>query len=462
MPFNSFENYPMSWKPVLYKKSKALYKELSQILEEDIKSGALLPGTKLPPQRELADFLDINVSTVSKAFKACELKGLLSATMGSGTFVSYDALSNAYLLPFHKVETVIDMGATLPEPSSYDFILPFFRQMLTESDAEKWFHYQRSDSSYWQKDAAVHLMKKNGLETSAEQVLFSCGGQNAITASLAALCRHGDKIGTDPHIYSGLKTAAAMLGIQLVPIRQSKGEMDTAALQDACKNEGIKGIYIIPDCQNPTTATISDEKRREIAQTAREQSIFILEDATYHFISRKKTIPVASLAPERTIYIASMSKCMAPGLRLAFLSVPPAYKKPFMNALYNMNISVVPFMAELCARLIASGQAEVLFSEHRRKTAERNRLVDRYLKDYKCLGTEDCIFRWLLLPDGISGNTFEQMALEQGVMVYAAERFAVGNTPPAHAVRLSVCAPASMDELKRGLQILKRLLKALE
>jgi DNA-binding GntR family transcriptional regulator len=67
-------------------------------LEQDILSGVLLPRTKLPPQRELADYLDLNLSTISKAFKVCELKGLLSTFVGSGTFVSYDTLSNAYLL----------------------------------------------------------------------------------------------------------------------------------------------------------------------------------------------------------------------------------------------------------------------------------------------------------------------------------------------------------------------------
>ena len=94
MPINSFTDYPMSWKPEISRTSKSLYRALAQQLEQDIISGELLPGTKLPPQRELADFLDMNVSTVSKAFKACEINCLLSATKGSGTFVSYVSLSN--------------------------------------------------------------------------------------------------------------------------------------------------------------------------------------------------------------------------------------------------------------------------------------------------------------------------------------------------------------------------------
>ena len=69
MSVNSFEGYYMSWKPEINKSDKALYRSLAAKLESDIKNGILMPGTKLPPQRELADFLDLNLSTVSKAFK---------------------------------------------------------------------------------------------------------------------------------------------------------------------------------------------------------------------------------------------------------------------------------------------------------------------------------------------------------------------------------------------------------
>ena len=118
MPFNSFDDYPLTWRPVLDKSQRALYRELAAQLETDIHNGIVKPGTKLPPQRELADYLDINVSTVSKAFRLCEQKGLLSAAVGSGTFVSYDALTSVRLLHDHKDSQIIDMGSTVPESSA--------------------------------------------------------------------------------------------------------------------------------------------------------------------------------------------------------------------------------------------------------------------------------------------------------------------------------------------------------
>lgn len=461
MPINSFENYPLTWKPAIDKTVKSLYHDLAEQLELDIVNGTLLPGTKLPPQRELADYLDINVSTVTKAFRVCEQKGLLSAKVGSGTFVSFDARSNAYLLSDSKPQGLVEMGATIPEPASYDPLMAQIKSMVQESDFSKWFSYSRPNDELWQKDAAVNLMRKSGYVTNADRILFSNGGQNAITAILAGLCNRGDRIGADPHTYPGLKTAASMLGIQLVAIKQKDGEMDGDALISACKNENLKGIYLVPDYHNPTTHRMSLSRRKVLARIAKQFSIFIIEDATYPLLCREIVPAVASYAPEQVIYIASVSKSMGPGLRLAYISVPEQYKTLLSNALYNMNISVSPFMAELAARMIVSNRIDTIIENHRSKTIERNQLVNQYLSEYDCRGDESCIFRWLKLPAKISGAQFESMALEQGVQVYAAERFAVGNSIPEKAVRVSVSAPEDMAELEKGLIILQRLLQSI-
>lgn len=451
----------MTWKPVIDRTIKPLYLSLANQLEQDIINGSIIPGTKLPPYRELADFLDINFSTVAKAFKVCLLKGLLSTTVGSGTFVSFDALSNAYLLAEGRPKNLIEMGATIPEPSSYEPLMLLFKNMMNEADFAKWFSYSRPNDVLWQKDAAVKLMAKGGYITDIETILFANGGQNAITAILAGLCKHGDKIGTDPHTYPGLKTTASMLGIQLVPIKHTDGEMDEHSLINACKNENLKGIYLIPDNQNPTTHKMSLARRKALAQTAKEHNIFIIEDAAYHLMCEKPIPAVASFAPEQTIYIASLSKTIGPGLRLAYVSAPKQYKKPLSNALYNMNISISPLMAELAARMIVSKNIDTIIDSHRQNTILRNKLVNDYLAGYDCRGENTCIFRWLILPSNISGAGFERLALDDGVQVYAAERFTVGNSIPEKAVRISICAPETIEELEQGLKVLKKLLDSL-
>lgn len=451
----------MSWRPSIDKTKKPIYQELAKQLKQDIVNGVLLPGAKLPPQRELADYLDLNLSTISKAFKMCVLNGLLSTSVGSGTFVSYDALSNAYLLEDAKPKNLIEMGATLPDNASYEPLLLQLKSMLQETDYEKWFGYGRAGENLWQKDAAVQLIRRGGYETTVDHILFANGGQNAIAATLASLCRPGDRIGADQHTYAGLKTVAAMLSLQVVPIKSDNNEMSSEAFEYACKNENIKGIYLIPDYHNPTTSRMSVENRKKFAEIAKKYDMFIIEDATYHLHNEKPLPAIASFAPDQVIHIASLSKSIAPGLRLAYVAVPVRFKELIARALYNLNISVSPLLAELTARIIVSNQFEDLIEKHREQAIRRNQMVNRYLADYTCLDAKTGIFRWLLLPGKITGAEFEMLAAQHGVQVYSAERFVVGNSCPERAVRVAVCAPETLEELEEGLIILKRLLNNL-
>lgn len=457
MPINSFDDYPMSWRPTLDKRGRCLYQRLAAQLEADIQTGVLKPGTKLPPQRELADFLDVNVSTVTKALKQCAMKGLLSSTVGSGTFVAYDALTGARLLSEHPREQIIDMGATVPEPSGNEILLTHLRELVGEADADTLFRYHPQGSDEWQKDVAVQVFQHCGHTADREQVLFSPGGQNALTAILAALFRRGEKIAVDAHTYPGIKTAAAMLGVQLVPIPQDMAGMGPAALEAACKKDKIAGIYCIPACHNPTTITMPQQRRQEIARIAERYDCILIEDGTYQLTVGEEP-SISDQIPDRSIYIASLSKAIAPGLRMAYLSVPLRCKSAVADALYSLNVAVVPMMAELAARILVSGQFEMILENHKKHTAARSAIVERYFPKEICRGADTDIFRWLLLPKQFTGAAFERLALEHGVQVYAAEKFTVGKTPPAHAARLSICAPETLEELEQGMRILARLL----
>ena len=457
MPFNSFEDYPMSWRPRLDKNTRGLSRALARQLSEDIRSGVLRPGTKLPPQRELADFLDVNVSTVSKAFKLCALQGLLSATVGSGTFVSYDALCSGNLLLEPGKAPVIDMGPTAPEPSANELLRRRTREMLSSPEAGRLFSYRAPGADEWQRDAAAALMADCGHQTSRERVLFAGGGQNALTAVLAAMFRRGDKIAVDDHTYPGIKTAAAMLGIQLVPVAGQPDGMDTQMLKALCGAEKIQGVYLIPACHNPTTVRLSGEKREQIAEIVRESGCRLIEDGTYQILEEGGR-SISDLVPEQSAFIVSLSKGIAPGLRLAYLSVPEAWKEAAADALYSLNVATAPLMSELAARLIVSGEYREILELHRRRTRERNKIVDRYFSKDVCRGGDRDIFRWLRLPSEATGTEFERRARARGVRVFGAERFAVGNTAPQRAVRLSICAPATPEEMEAGLQTLASLL----
>ncbi len=459
MPVNSFTDYPMSWQPDLKETNSPLYLAIAARLEEDIKSGLLLPGTKLPPQRELADYLDVNVSTVSRAFKLCEQKGIICATVGSGTFVSADSGVNAFLLPADDAAKVIEVGSAFPDATANEEISAQLKKMLAEPGFGKLFQYGRPAGTDWQKEAAAELIRKTGYDVDPKKILLAGGGQNAIAAVLSSLFKPGDRIGTDPVTYPGIKTAANMLGIQLVPLKHENDEVTPEGLLYACKNEKIKGLYLIPDYHNPTTHTMSLAARKNIAAAAKDHDLLIIEDAILSLMHSAPPPPIAAFAPENTLYISSVSKVLAPGLRLAFIATPDACRKKLSDALYNINISLSPLLTELSARLIKNGTADKIIARHRAHVREQNAVVDRYLSPYAVLGGPESIFRWLLLPERFSGESFEAKAYRAGVQVYAAERFAVGSAKPPRAVRLAVTAPENKERLAEAMRILHALLE---
>ena len=269
MPVNSFDNYPMTWKPNITKKKGSLYKTLSDLLEEDIKNGILKPGDKLPPQRELADFLDVNLSTISRTFKLCEQKGLISGEVGRGTYISSDANVNSTLLNPANTKNLIEMGAIYPPYEQNKYIIKFIENMLRQPNSDKFLEYSSPCGTLAQRSSGVKWLKNLNLNITEENILLASGGQNALCSILSSLFQSGDRIGTDPLIYSGVKTLAKMLGIQLVPIMQEMNEMSPSALKNYCRNNELKGIYLIPDYQNPTTHSMSLKTRNEIVDIAK-------------------------------------------------------------------------------------------------------------------------------------------------------------------------------------------------
>ena len=454
MPVNSFETYPMSWKPA-WNKERPLYQSLAKRLEDDIRSGALLPGTKLPPQRELADFLDINVSTVSQAFRICSDKGLLTSVTGSGTFVAYDAMTNLSLAP-DGTEPLIELASMMPETIAVDGVVASLQSMLAEEKAPAFFQYG-SGRAAWRRLAALDLLRRAGA-VGKEGAVAANGGQNAIVASLLALCRPGDRLGVDPLVYSGLKQAARLLGVRLVPVAQERGEMSADGIRYAVQNHQIKGLYVVPDFQNPTAHVMSEQGRCMIAQIAEDEGLFIIEDGVARLMASDPLPTIQSLAPERTFFILSLSKVLLPTLRMAYILCPPAYTDALQDIVQSLHLSQSELLAELTARLLVSGAADALIAARREGAARRNAIAEEILKGYTPLGSSECLSRWLVLPEGLTGTQAEAEARRRGVAVYGDAHFAVGPASRQHGLRLAVTAPAADDELAEGLRRLKSIL----
>lgn len=189
MPINSFENYPMSWKPVITDRKGAIYTQLAEQLAGDIRNGLLKPGDKLPPQRELADYLDVHLSTVTRAYKLCEEQGLICAKVGQGTFISSDVNTSDTLLYSNEEVNVIQLGTVLPPYNGNVKVIEFIKELLSQPDIQHFLEYRSPTGTYVQRKNFSTWAHTVNISAAPENILFAAGGQNAICATILGLFR---------------------------------------------------------------------------------------------------------------------------------------------------------------------------------------------------------------------------------------------------------------------------------
>ena len=456
MPVNSFENYPMNWKPDKELLKFPVYISLAELLEQDIMSGRLPANTQLPPQRELADFLDVNLSTITRAFKRCETKGLIYAIIGKGTFVSPNAALPVLDIP--ENHPYIELGPIRPYYQFNADVADAARRILQGTYSDKLFEFELTSGNNRHRKIAATWLAEFQITTSDDHIILASGTQNALAIALLSLFKAGDKIITDVYTYSNFISLANQLGIQLISAAADHEGMLPEDLEKQCKLMDIKGIYLMPSYHNPTSITMSSRRRQEISRVIKEQDITLIEDDTYGFMTKDKLPPLATLIPENTIYVHGLSKSLSAGLRIAYVVVPDKYQKLFYATANNITLKIPLLNAEIASELIASGTAKEIIKKKCMLSEERNRLYAKYFPEYISENPYG-FFQWLPLPDGTDGYHFEVQAGKLGVKVLCSDRFAVGDTSNFSAIRIATCSPWTIGELETGLKIIRQIIE---
>jgi DNA-binding transcriptional MocR family regulator len=231
------------------------------------------------------------------------------------------------------------------------------------------------------------------------------------------------------------------------------------SLENTCKKYQIKGIYLMPNMQNPTAAVMSTERKQAIADIILRYGLTLIEDDIYNFTNTKERTALSTLVPDNGIFICGISKALLPGLRIAFTVVPEQLLYKFIQTVTSTVWMAPPLSSELVTRLIESGAAVEIVNKKRQVLAHRLQLAKAILKGFSFHTTESSMFLWLTLPEGWSCGDFENTALMNKVRVISAYKFYVGNQQPPNAVRISLGAVKNDEQLVKGLNVLVRILK---
>jgi len=155
-----------------------------------------------------------------------------------------------------------------------------------------------------------------------DTVLVCPGIHSALVALVSQLARPGETICLDTLAYPGIKAIASQLGVRLQPLPRDEEGPLPHAFEALCKTEKPGALYCNPTLQNPSTLTLSVQRREALADVALRYSVPIIEDDAYGWLPTNKPVALASLAPELTWYVTGFSKTLGAGLRVAYLRAP--------------------------------------------------------------------------------------------------------------------------------------------
>ena len=450
------------WTPNLTGRSGPRYRAIADSLTDDVRAGRLREGTRLPTHRDLADALRVTVGTVSRAYSEAGRRGLIKGEVGRGTFVRREQPEPFdFGMPAREEPSLIDLSLNFPVSEAEDRPLRRGLEALSKDPRlGRLLEYLPHAGRPRHREAGAAWAARAGLEARAEQIIVCNGAQHGMAIALAALASPGDVVLAEALTYPVFKTLAALLHLKVVGLPMDDDGLQPDALEAACKGGAAKILYCIPTIQNPTATVMPEERRRRIAAIAQAHDVTILEDDIYGLLPKARPRPLARYAPDHTVYVTSLSKILAPGLRIGFLAAPRRFIDRMIPALAATTWMASPLMAELAARLIEDGTADALVERKRKEAAARQALAAKILGPPPgALAHPNSYHLWLPLPEPWRGEDFASLARQRGVAVNPGEVFAAGGVKAPSAVRVCLGAARSRAQLEKGLLILRDTLE---
>lgn len=445
------DNTP-TWLPRLDGNKGPRFLQIADALQAAVGVGSLKPGDRLPPQRQLAAQLDVDLTTITRAYDEARRRNLLEGRGARGTYVA---------APKVELKSILDLSMnTPPPPDGVDFgdmLKQGLSQVLMRADNELLMTYHLGGGSDADRKAGARWLEPMLGRLDSRQIVVCPGAQAAIAALILALTAPGDVILAEPMGYPGLRAAATQFGRHLIAVEADKDGMVPGMLEEACRRHEPALVYLNPTLQNPTAVTMPERRRKELAGIARRRNVRIVEDDPYWLLADAPPPPVATFAPEQAYYISTLSKCLTPGLRVAFVLVRDAHERQrFLAALRSFALMAAPLTAALATQWILDGSADGLMAGVRNEARLRHRMARDILAG-RYSGAGDGLHIWLELPAYWNASQLARAAAAEGIAVTPAEAFATGGAS-LNAIRISLGSIKDRGRLQAGLQRLSRLL----
>jgi GntR family transcriptional regulator / MocR family aminotransferase len=327
-----------------------LWRQIADAISAAILAGRIGPGERLPGARRLSERLGVHRHTVDAGYAELVAQGWVVARQGSGTWVAeelparvaappvalaagqgFDWTPQPVLREVHDAPAgTLVMAGGQPDVRLIPAraLSQAYRRALLSS-GERLLSYGDS-AGLWalREQIAAMLAQTRGLAIGPSQVLVTRGSQMGLALVAQALVRPGDRVAVEAMGYPPAWAALRAAGAQLVPIPVDADGLCVDALGAAHAERPLRAIYVTPHHQYPTTALLSAPRRVALLELAARERLAILEDDYDHEFQYdgRPVLPLASADKAGVvIYIGTLSKVLAPGLRVGFVVGSPAW-----------------------------------------------------------------------------------------------------------------------------------------
>ncbi|MER7399939.1 PLP-dependent aminotransferase family protein [Streptomyces sp. NPDC000151] len=416
------------------------YQSVADAVAGEIASGALRPGDRLPPQRRFAQQYGIANSTAARVYQELARRGLTVGEVGRGTFVRAAPRPAAPALTEPALSRV-DLELNYPVvPEQAALLAEGLGGMLRHDVLEHALRPIGAAGVPAVRESAAELLARGGWRPDPAHVLFAGNGRQAISAVLTALVPPGARLGVEQLTYPVIKAIATRLDITLVPLAMDEHGLVPEAVAEAHRAGPLHAVYVQPTLHNPLSLTMPSERVEQLADVLRRLGITAVEDSIWAFL-RDELPPLAAFAPERTVLVDSLSKRIAPGLTLGFVTAPGSLAGAIATALRSGGWAPARFALEAAARWQRDGTVQTLVRAKQREAAVRQEIAAGHLDGFTVRSDPRSYHCWWELPRPWRADTFVAAAARHGIGVAPAAAFAVGGNHSPNAVRLGLASP---------------------
>jgi len=449
-----------NWYPEKSALTRPVFHSLAEQIGMAIQEGLLEPGERLPPQRDLASDMNVSLQTVSRAYELLRRRGLVQGEIGRGTFVRTQTPHGA--TPFRTArsgDSVVELSILKPVVGTLQeqMVKKALAALSQDIPDELLFSFRPNEGLLRHRKSGADWLSLCGVPADPDNVLVTNGVTQATTTALLTAGNPGATIVTESISHHSLAALCSCLAMKLKGLDIDRYGILPQAFEKACRQGGVKVLYLMPSLANPTVYLMSEDRRHNLLEIAKKFKVFILENDVLGPLVTNKPATFASLAPEITFYLTSFTKCLIPGLRTGYMTIPPGMLRSARNSLLTTAWMATPLIAEIASRWISDGTARKLLLWQRRALNERYKTAQHVLGKREYFSHPSAPHLWLPLSGRWRSDPFTAQALEQGVAVAPAGPFMINVESDVRAVRVSL-GSAEPRELDRGLRVLEQLL----